>query len=280
MKTKLETISPAIAGLILKNCNQHNRAIRAAAVSGYATEMRAGRWGVTHQGIAIDNDGMLIDGQHRLLAVIESSISVEMLVTRGVPSKVGKNGVYTMDVVDAGRRRTTADQLHLMHGVASANIVVGALRVIGLICAPASSRQITVGQAKGMLRIYQSEIEECVAAVSQFKPMRRAAVVGALAFCQKASTEKIREFVQSAASGEGLKKGSAPLALREHLTNRPAPGNSKGIYTTVEWVSNALHNHIQGWGLTNIRRGATGIDFFKARQKDNVKEVRAVLGAE
>lgn len=280
MKTKLETITPAIAGEILKKCNEQNRPIRGGAVREYANEMRSGRWGVTHQGIALDEHEILIDGQHRLLAVIESGQSVQMMVTRGLPARVNKNGVFTMDVIDNGRRRTTADQLHLMHGIASANIVAGALRVIGMICAPFYCRTVTVGQAKGILSIYQSEIEECILSIGQFKPMRRASVVGTLAFCQKVNPDRIREFVQSAASGEGLKKGSAALALREQLTNRGVPTNSKGVLTGIEWVGNALNNHVQGWGITNIRRGATGIDYFKSRQKANVEKVRAIIGVE
>lgn len=279
MKTKLETISPAVAADILKTCNQRNRPVRDKAVHDYAVEMRAGRWGVTHQGIALDDKNVLVDGQHRLLAVIESGQTVQMLVTRGIPARINQNGVFTMDVIDSGRRRTTADQLNLLHGLAGANLVVGALRTIGAICSPLAAKSVTVGQAKGILSIYQKEIEECVSTIGNFKPMRRAAVIGALAFCQKVEAEKVREFVQSAASGEGLKKGSAALALREHLTNHTRTG-SRGNLATVQWVGNALHNYVHGWGLTNIRRGATGIDFFRSRQRASVEKVRAIFGAD
>jgi len=35
---------------------------------GFAEAMRRGEWMVTHQGIAFDTQGVLVDGQHRLAA--------------------------------------------------------------------------------------------------------------------------------------------------------------------------------------------------------------------
>ncbi len=43
--------------------------------------MREGHWDTTHQGIAIASDGTLVDGQHRLLAIVESGVTVRMNVT-------------------------------------------------------------------------------------------------------------------------------------------------------------------------------------------------------
>jgi hypothetical protein len=48
---------------------------------------------VTHQGIALDTDGVLIDGQHRLAAAVEADQPVDMLVITGVDAA-------TFDVLD------------------------------------------------------------------------------------------------------------------------------------------------------------------------------------
>src|SRR4051812_36080512 len=107
MKTKPESITPAIAAAILKN-NIANRPVRQMAIDEYAQEMSAGRWALTHQGIAIDEKNTLLDGQHRLLAVMQSGVTVVMQVTRGVPVTASGNGVFTMDVIDNGRTRKTS----------------------------------------------------------------------------------------------------------------------------------------------------------------------------
>ena len=54
-------------------------------VEKFAAEMTAGRWRLTHQGIAFDTEGKLIDGRHRLLAVIRSGATVPMLVVVDEP---------------------------------------------------------------------------------------------------------------------------------------------------------------------------------------------------
>lgn len=43
-------------------------------VSQYARDMRAGKWKCTHQGILLGKDDVVVDGQHRLLAVIECGV--------------------------------------------------------------------------------------------------------------------------------------------------------------------------------------------------------------
>ena len=46
--------------------NTHNRPVTQAHVERLAAEMSAGRWRLTHQGIAFSTRGVLLDGQHRL----------------------------------------------------------------------------------------------------------------------------------------------------------------------------------------------------------------------
>ena len=55
--------------------NTHNRPLKQTLVDRFVRDMQAGRWRLTHQGIAFDADGMLIDGQHRLWAIVISATS-------------------------------------------------------------------------------------------------------------------------------------------------------------------------------------------------------------
>ncbi len=69
-----------------------------------AEAMRRGDWLVTHQGIAFDTNGVLVDGQHRLAAIIEADLPVEVTVFTDVEPD-------TFDVLDTGKRRNAADVL-------------------------------------------------------------------------------------------------------------------------------------------------------------------------
>jgi hypothetical protein len=66
-------------------------------------------WQLTHMGIAFDRDGVLIDGQHRLWAVVMSGKSVEMHVWRNLSQE-------SLLAIDNGRTRTMADILKLAGG--------------------------------------------------------------------------------------------------------------------------------------------------------------------
>lgn len=92
-------------------------------VLNYASAMERGQWRVTHQAIAIDPDGVLIDGQHRLSAVIAAGLpSVEMSVAFDVPRQ-------TFDAIDVGLARTTASTLHIA-GFTDANATSAAVRSV------------------------------------------------------------------------------------------------------------------------------------------------------
>ncbi|NBW21006.1 MAG: hypothetical protein EBR82_74895 [Caulobacteraceae bacterium] len=92
MKTEIVTIKPADAERLLREHNDQNpRNINQRVVRQYAEDMRSGLWQTTHQGIGVSGDslgspGVLIDGQHRLSAIVQANIPMRMVVTFGAPA--------------------------------------------------------------------------------------------------------------------------------------------------------------------------------------------------
>lgn len=84
--------------------NTSNRSIRPAHVKVLARDMEAGHWQMTGEAIKFDRNGSLIDGQHRLTAVIESGAQVQMLVVFGLLPE-------SQQAMDAGARRSASDAL-------------------------------------------------------------------------------------------------------------------------------------------------------------------------
>lgn len=100
METRVMEITPAIADNWLKNnTNRKNRKLSHERVAQYARAMLSGNWVLTHQGIAFDTNGDLIDGQTRLNAVVKAGVPVMMNVTTGVEC----DGLME---IDTGRTRT------------------------------------------------------------------------------------------------------------------------------------------------------------------------------
>lgn len=88
----IETITPEIAARLLGTM-MGNRQLRQKAVQRYAREMIAGKWAVNGEAIKIAANGRLIDGQHRLSAVMMAKVPVKMCVVRGVDD----SAIITLD---------------------------------------------------------------------------------------------------------------------------------------------------------------------------------------
>lgn len=123
MRSKVLKISPKRAVEMLE-VNTSNRPLSRPVVRAFAEAMQRGDWLVTHQGIAFDTSGMLVDGQHRLAAVIEADVPVEMTVFTEVDPG-------TFDVLDTGKRRNAADVLAI-EGEKSATVLAAMVRTVWL----------------------------------------------------------------------------------------------------------------------------------------------------
>lgn len=82
----IETVTPAMAKRYLTH-NTRNRKIVAAHVDAIARDIRAGNWMMNAQPICFARDGRLLNGQHRLSAVIQAGESIEVPVMRGLPEE-------------------------------------------------------------------------------------------------------------------------------------------------------------------------------------------------
>ena len=98
-------LTPSMAARWLEG-NTHNRSISQGHVERLAREMKAGRWRLTHQGIAFSVGGRLLDGQHRLWAVVMSDVSVPVRVFFNEPADV-------VEDIDGGLARSAADRMML-----------------------------------------------------------------------------------------------------------------------------------------------------------------------
>lgn len=103
--THLINLSPRLARLLMERIGE-NRKPKRATIQRYAAMMRSGQWKLTHQGIAISTRSEVIDGQHRILAVYESGVTIEVLMVRGVSQDA-------MLVLDSGIIRTDADSIRI-----------------------------------------------------------------------------------------------------------------------------------------------------------------------
>lgn len=102
-------ITPKIAKEWLERSRQdeefRNRKIDDQRVNAYANEMKAGRWqSETGECIKFAPDGVLIDGQHRLEAIIKANVSLVLTVAKNVDKEKAT-------VLDTGKSRSIGDAM-------------------------------------------------------------------------------------------------------------------------------------------------------------------------
>lgn len=102
--------------------NKGNRPLGGTTVDRYAAYMQLGEWVVNGEPVILDDEENLLDGQHRLEAVIRSGVSVPMLVVYGVPAEV-------FPTLNTGKTRCLADVLAIK-GEANQRTLAGALRLV------------------------------------------------------------------------------------------------------------------------------------------------------
>lgn len=121
MKFVVEAISPVVAESYLST-SKGNRKISDTTLNTYIRDMLAGKWIVSPHPIVFDEEGVLIDGHHRLLAVCKSKLTLEFSVVRNASHD-------TMRVIDSGRHRSAADFLTIS-GVQNGSRLATAARLL------------------------------------------------------------------------------------------------------------------------------------------------------
>lgn len=122
MKITTETISPEIAEKWLAKRYGHQRPLTPTWVSELADIISNGDWEINGDAIRFSVEDELIDGQHRLSAIVRSGLSVESVVIRDLPS-------VAFDSIDQGRKRTPGHLLATL-GVVNPNVCAAIARQV------------------------------------------------------------------------------------------------------------------------------------------------------
>ena len=120
MKTEVMTINPVIARRILDKSKFSNRSIKRNHVRFLTNQMKMGRWKLSGQPLIFDDEHGLLDGRHRLNAIIESNTSQEFLIVRGIDQEI-------FYVLDTGAMRSAGDVLQT-NGVKDSSKIAGIIK--------------------------------------------------------------------------------------------------------------------------------------------------------
>jgi hypothetical protein len=217
IRTKMTLVTPTIATKWLGK-NNNNRRLRDAAVGKLSDDMTNGRWKLTHQGIAFNCDGTLLDGQHRLAAIIQSNTSQWMSVTVGLPRE-------SVSAIDDNLRRSVGDSLQIVHGITAPSINRAAAAAAWLVTGHKGNvrqRCNTRGAQTSAFLEHQKAIEWALNAFpSNKKGLCRAAVLAVIARAYySVPRTRLAQFCAVLAdpgASTDVKADSAIFRLRDYL---------------------------------------------------------------
>lgn len=229
-------VSPAIAQQWIADYQyEAQRSPDRKTVEYYASEMRLGRFKQSTQIeiASLDGSKYLVDGQHRLLAVMECGLSQRFVVLE-VPVKTREDLDYRYAQTDRGRMRTVTDQyraLSLPQEFGLTETQVNALGSAVLFIRGnferSTNKGVSLEDKLALMReygVYAGYFYEVTAgAVREISPtlVRQSTLSVALITyrysAKRYGVAKIDEFWQGVATDNGLQVGDARKVAHRHL---------------------------------------------------------------
>lgn len=241
-------ITPEWAHWALETYNTHNRRRAPGVIARYASEVSSGTWQLTHQGIAFSLPPVfLVDGQHRLAAVVMAKHSAVMRVFLDADPA-------TQLVVDDHLTRRFADAFTLT-GLPVNTTEVAVARA--MLHGPIAPQQHKV--TKTVLRDFIIEHNDAIRFAVTSVPGKQKGVtsasclaVVARAYYHAQQVDLIR-FMKALHSGipeQTDEAAATPLTLRKYLVERNASGSgSMGKLEVFKKVQRMLKGYLDGESL-------------------------------
>lgn len=273
MEAKFVDVTPKIAEQWLTK-NLKNRKITELTVESYARDMKKGFWAETGDTIKFDEEGILIDGQQRLNAIIYSGSTQKLLVVRGI-KKTFFDGHLVQETIDRGRPRSPGDNLKIAYGYDYATAKASIALWIAYLCIQKQVK-LTTSQTYEILNIYKEEVNAVITNQGHTRGLNLAPVMSALVFAAQCYKNETIEFEKKYFSGESLKKGNPSFTLRNWMLEIRTKGRNNRI-TIQKNTLTALYYHISNKELKKLIPSHQGYDFFLSKQRKTVNQIEDLL---
>ena len=287
-RLELRRVTPEWAADILRKHDEsitalkyRQRPINTKVVENYATDMKAGNWGVTGQGISFDENGNLMDGQHRLSAIVKAGVTMDMVVLWGVPQRVSDQ-IKSIDVIDIGRKRNVGQQLRI-DGFQYYMEIATTARCLLMLCNGNKRRDTSQPQTisvANLMRNNISKIIQILSAEGRSKQKLRGYILAPLVLFGTADPDTAELFATEFVEMTGLSKTSPVLQFIRFL-ERPTTikGGTDYSLMAMSVLSSALYSYANGKRVEAALRGnEEHVEWLLRSCKNTVIKIRTVSG--
>lgn len=206
-----EDITPKNADEMLSK-NKSNRPIRLDYCKALARDMINGKFIQNGDAIRFDENGNLIDGQHRLTAIKIAGVTIKnQLIIRGL-------GLDAFDTIDSGVPRTNADRLKCA-GVKHYFAIAATCRV--RLCYDNGDmhlkRRLTRSEIIDVEKAHSDILQKAYTMSHQiYKEIGGAlsVLMAVISFALEYNEAKTKEFVERVATGANIQEGDPEFAYR------------------------------------------------------------------
>ena len=225
---RVVTLNAALADELLSRAAP-NRDVRPSRVAKYRTDMEGGHWVLNGEPIIVSSDGKLIDGQHRCLAIRDTTASVDVLLVLGVQPAA-------MATMGQGVPRTAGDYLGI-EGEPNARTCANIARLMLAYRrndgeALRDTAKPTNAEVLEFYHDHRDDIQRSAAlALAHKESVQSLVAPGVLGFCH-AVLEAIDQtaaddYITQVAKGELLEETDPAYVVRNRLLNMGKSGAAK-----------------------------------------------------
>lgn len=258
-KVQVLNIGPKEAAEMIKMNTENFRKIDHATVDKYAKEMARGEWRFNGETIKIDNN-VLLDGQHRLLAILKSGATIKAIVVTGVD-----NGSFS--TIDRGKGRTISQWCSYI-GLKHANTVAATAKLcIGYDQGLWSNMsiqpsEVVDSQIMDFITINSYTLQESAALAVKANKLAPASMLSAIMYIgcdgkNPKDAEVANWFIKALASGENLNKNDAVFHYRNRVLNQ-SQSKQMSLYMKRMLLTVAWNKTVQGESCKGLKLRMSG----------------------
>jgi hypothetical protein len=247
-------VTGKMADAWLTSFNNNNRGLRPGRADRAKADMKSGKWVVSHQGLAFDEEKQITSGQHRLRASSVSGVAFNTLVFLNCP-------VDERKVIDQGATRNVRDVARLGYGEDLSAKVVAVARSMAAGLGSTAEVRLTPQGTYDYVKLHQRALNftlNCFPTAGGNNSGITASATMA-AFCRASyhlEHEQLRTFAAVLVSGISQRNRDAIIIrLRDRLrdtslNNRNSAGRRLAYQLTEAaleaWNNNVIPDQLKG----------------------------------
>lgn len=283
--TKWEYLSPEECGRMFQTKIHPSVLSQRKFRQNWAEDMRSrlinDTWHINHEAIGIDEDGWVIDGQHRLWAGWKSGKGLYILIVREIPVKQVR-GYSTAQFIDMGHTRSVATQLGI-GGFEDTKFRAALARAVQLIACRNHAHPNSLEVSKYVFAKYAEDITEVLKYRVKQGRFQSGHIYGTLAVCHHAFPDEMKPLIKGFLQGIALEEGSAAHKLHMYFASGNHYAGVAGGNAISEKIQHAIcyasMKHILGEPFRNvITASSSASEFFREKQEDTMNKLALLSG--